>query len=90
MELGTFAPLVWSTSGSTGPSAMAFLKQIASKLSERRDEPYSVLMGRLRCMFGFALIRSAVMCLCGACSAVGRLVSTDAALAKTAGHYLSA
>ena len=31
VEHGTFAPLVWSTSGSAGPSATAFLKRIASK-----------------------------------------------------------
>ena len=92
VEHGTFAPLVWSTSGGAGPSATAFPKRIASKLSEKRDayELYSGLMGWLRCRFGSALIRSAVMCLRGARSAVGRPMLTDAALAKAEGHYLSA
>ena len=88
VEHATFAPLVWSTSGEAGPSATAFMKRVASKLAEKREEPYSVVMGWLRCRFGFALLRSAVMCLHSARSAVGRPQVPNMSLAGAEGKYM--
>ena len=65
VERSNFCPLIWSTSGGAGPAATCFLKRLADKLSERTEEPYSTTMGWLRCRLGFALTRSAVMCLRG-------------------------
>ena len=72
VERSTFCPLIWSTSGAAGPAATCFLKRLADKLSERTEEPYSTTMGWLRCRLGFALTRSAVMCLRGSRSRAGQ------------------
>ena len=65
VEISTFCSLIWSTSGGAGPAATCFLKRLADKLSEKTEEPYCTAMGWLRCRLGFALTRSAVMCLRG-------------------------
>ena len=71
VEHASFCPLIFSTSGGAGPAATSFLKCLADRLSEKKDEPYSITMGWLRCRVGFALSRAAVMCLRGSRSRVG-------------------
>ena len=71
VEHASFCPLIWTTSGGAGPAATSFLKSLADRLSEKYDEAYSTTMGWLRCRLGFALVRSAIMCLRGARSKVG-------------------
>ena len=71
VEHATFCPLIWTTSGGAGPAATSFLKSLADRLSEKYDEAYSMTMGWLRCRLGFALVRSAIMCLRGARSKAG-------------------
>ena len=83
VEHSSFTPLIWSTSGGAGPACSVFMKRLASMLAEKRNENYSVTMSWLRCRVGFALLRSAVMCLRGARSASGRpALSTSAELAS--------
>ncbi len=65
IEHGVFTPLVLSTSGGMGREAQTFYKCLADLLSFKRDVPYSSLMGWLRCMLSFAILRSAVMCIRG-------------------------
>ena len=65
IEMASFVPLVFSTSGGFGPAATVTFKRIATMLADKWSTPYSVVMGWLRCRVGFALLRSAIMCLRG-------------------------
>ena len=65
VERGTFTPLVFSTTGTMGKEASNALKKLAHKLALKRDEPYSAVMGLLRCRLSFCLLRSAIACLRG-------------------------
>ena len=63
-----FTPLVFSTSGGVGPSASIFFKRLASLLSTKRNAHYGSVMFWIHCKISFALIHSAILCLCGTCS----------------------
>ena len=65
VEHGSFSPLIFSTSGSMGPTASVVFRRLASLLSIKRDEHYSKTILFIRCQLGFALLHSAVRCLCG-------------------------
>ena len=65
VEDGVFTPLVFSTSGGMGKESTVFYKRLADSLSRKRDKPYSVTMGWLRCCLNFALLRSAILCIRG-------------------------
>ena len=83
VEHASFTPLIWSTSGGAGPACMVFMKRLAALLAEKRQEGYSTTMAWLRCRFGFALLRSAHMCLRGARSPTGHpAISEPAQLAR--------
>ena len=63
MEHGTFTPLVLSSSGGWGPSAMVAYKRLASLIAEKHGHPYSSTISWIRCRIAFSLIDSAVACL---------------------------
>ena len=63
VEKGTFTPLVLSSSGGCGPSAMIALKRLAGLISEKHGQPYSSALTFIRCRLAFSLINSAVACL---------------------------
>ena len=87
VEHATFTPLVWSTSGGAGPTCSVFMKRLASKLAEKREESYSATMAWLRCRICFALLRSAVMCLRGTrSSASATSLTTSAFVARAEGR----
>ena len=65
VEGASFTPLVFSSTGATGRSSEAFLKRLASLLSDKRNTSYSETMGWLRCRVSFALLRANVLCLRG-------------------------
>jgi hypothetical protein len=65
VEHGSFTPLVFSASGSMGRSAAIFYRRLAAQLAEKRNEPYPVTMGWLRCHISFSLVRSAILCIRG-------------------------
>ena len=65
VEHGSFTPLVFSTSGGMGRAATIAYKRLTSLLASKREQPYCIVMGWLRCHLSFALLRSAVMCLRG-------------------------
>ena len=48
-----------------GRAAIVAYKRLASLLSVKREQPYSIIMGWLRYHQSFSLLRSAVMCLRG-------------------------
>ncbi len=47
-EKGSFEPLVFLTTGGTGPSCTKVLKRIAGKIASKRGELYSHVMGFVR------------------------------------------
>ena len=65
VELGSFTPLVFSATGGMAKSATITYQCLASLLAEKRDLPYSQVIGWLRCRISFSLIRSAIMCIRG-------------------------
>ena len=52
-EHGSFSPLVFSTTGGMGTTAMVVYKQLASMISEKYEKPYSKTMQRIRCRLNF-------------------------------------
>ena len=69
VEDGAFTPLVLSTSGGWGPSAMVAFKRLAGLISEKYDQPYSSTLSFIRCKIAFSLIDSAITYLRGPRSA---------------------
>ena len=65
VEHGYFTPLVFTTGGGMAAEATVFFKRLASLLSEKRNETYSCVMGWLRCVVSFSLLRSSLVCLRG-------------------------
>ena len=60
--------------GSVGPK---WLVNGRILLSIKREQPYSLVMGWLRCQLSFSLLRSAVMCLRGSRSKKGHVPLSD-------------
>ena len=56
-----------------GDAASQVYKRLANLLTEKLDLSYGEVVGWIRCKLNFALVRSAIMCICGARS---RLHST--------------
>ena len=65
VDKGVFTPVIFSTSGGMGRESTVFYKGLADYLSRKRDLPYSVTMGWLRCYLNFAFLRSAILCIRG-------------------------
>ena len=65
IEHSSFTPLVMSLTGGLGREAQAAYKHLASLLASKRDQPYCVTMGWLRCSLSFALLRSSILCIRG-------------------------
>ena len=57
------SPQMWRVVVFGGSQTLKHLKRLADKLCEKTEEPYCTTRGWLRCRLGFALTRSAVMCL---------------------------
>ena len=74
VEHASFTPLVFSASGGLAKEATYFYKRLASRLAEKRDQPYSCTMNWLRCLLSFSLLRSAIRCFRGARSSKGSWV----------------
>ena len=65
VERGSFTQLVFTANGGAAPEAATFLKRLASQVSDKNNEPYSVVMSFLRCRVSFSLLRSSLLCLRG-------------------------
>ena len=61
-----------STTGGMGRAATTFYKRLAAMLSEKRDVPYSKMMGWIRCRMSFSLLRASVMSIRGTRSSATR------------------
>ena len=64
-EHSSFNALVFACSGGAGPSASRVMKQLATKISEKRGEPYADTISYIRTKISIALLRSCVLCLMG-------------------------
>ena len=65
VEHGDFNPIVFTTAGGIAPQCHLVLKRIAERIAERQGIQYSKAAGWLRCRFGFAVLRTSLMCLRG-------------------------
>ena len=81
VERACFSPLVFAATGGMGPTATTVFRKPASVLAEKRSINYSRCLFWLRCRLCFSLLRSAVMCLRGHSSSVGRPSTTNINLA---------
>ena len=66
VEHSAFTPIVLSTTGGMGGAATSFYKRFASMLSEKREVPYSKMMGWICSCLSFALLRASIMSIRGA------------------------
>ena len=74
-EHSSFSALVFACLGGAGPSASRVMKQLATKISENRGEPYADTISYIRTKISFALLRSCVFCLRGCCALKPRVLS---------------
>ena len=87
IEHGVFTPLVLSTTGGTGREAMIFYRRLADMTALKRQQPYSTVMGWLRCRLSFASLRASIMCIRGSRSSLHRpIFGSDIALASCEGR----
>jgi hypothetical protein len=63
VEHGSFMPLVFSALGGMSKECERFYKQLAMKLSEKQDTPFSVVMNYVRTIINFSLLRAIGLCL---------------------------
>ena len=91
VEHGSFTPLVFTAMGGMGKAAKVAYGRIAALIAVKRDQPYSQVIGWMRCVLSFSLLRSAIMCLRGARSPFhSRPASAEIELATSEGmipHY---
>ena len=64
-EKGSFTPLIYMTSGGSGPLCRRFIKQISSRIAEEKNEKYEDVVFHLRVRLRFAILRSTLMALRG-------------------------
>ena len=60
-----FTPLCVSVDGMLGSEAEFFVKRLSDFLAARWERPYSVVMGWVRARLSFAILRAALLCVCG-------------------------
>ena len=65
VEHGSFTPLVFAATGGMGKAATVTYGRIASLIATKRAQPYCQVIGWMRCVLSFSLLRSAIMCLRG-------------------------
>ena len=75
VEHASFTPLIFSCTGGLGPQATTSYKRLASLLSAKSNQAYSLTIMWLRCRLAYSLLRSSVMCIRGARSHLGHYMS---------------
>ena len=65
VEKATLCPLGFVCKGGTGPSASKALKQLASKLSARKEDSYTDAILFPRTKISFALLKNSMLCIRG-------------------------
>ena len=64
VELASFTPLVFATTGGMGREEVVFYRHLASLLSHRSSTAYSRTLAWMRCTLSFSLLRSSVISMC--------------------------
>ena len=64
-EHSSLNALAFACLGGAGPSASRVMKQLATKISEKRGEPYADTISYIRTKISFTLLRRCVLCLRG-------------------------
>ena len=85
IEKGSFTPLVFSTTGGMGREATVVFQRLASLISDKTGDSYSVVLGWMRSRVSFSLLRSALLCLRGSHTKRHRS-DTNIALASVEGR----
>ena len=65
VEHGSFTPLVFSCYGGMGKESKCFYKQLACKLSEKRNEALGDVTSYIRTKWSFTLLKTAIICVRG-------------------------
>ena len=65
VEMGSFSPLVFTSSGGQAKECSLFYSRLAGMIAEKRNQPKSIVTAWLRCRLGFSLLRSSLLCLRG-------------------------
>ena len=65
VECADFNPLVFTCTGGMAPQSSMVVKRLAERLSIKKNLPFSVVAGWLRCRLSFALLRTTLLCLRG-------------------------
>ena len=86
IEMASFTPLVFSTTGGMGREATAFYKRLADLISNKRNTTYSKAIVWIRCNLAFSLIRSAIMCIRGSRSTSHRVPDSSIELGVAESH----
>ena len=63
IEHASFTPLILSCTGGLEPQATTSYKRLASLLSAKWNQAYSLTIMWLRCRLAYSLLRSSVMCI---------------------------
>ena len=64
-EKGSFAPMVFLTTGGAGPACSEVLKRLAEKIAAKRNEQYSHVISYIRTKLRFSLLRSVLISIRG-------------------------
>ena len=65
IERGSFTPLIFSCSGGASEETEKFMKRLALKISERKQEQYSQVVSFIRRRLRFDILRSCIISLRG-------------------------
>ena len=74
IEQGTYASLMFYATRGMGPAARTVYKRLASLISEKTGQPYSIAMWWIQCRLSFALLRSAILCIQGSWTSYHQLI----------------
>ena len=65
VEHGTFTPLIFTTTGVMGHECSIYHKNLAEKISQKKNERYSDIMRYLRVKLSYLALKSSLLCLRG-------------------------
>ena len=72
VQQALFSPLEFSTAGGMGATSTVVYKRIAAMIIKKHEKLYGKKIHWIHCCLNFSLLKSAIMCLRGAQSAVHR------------------
>ena len=71
-EKGSFAPMVFLTTGGIGPQCVSILKTLADRIAAKREEMYSHVISHVRTKLRFALLKSVLIAIRGVRGSVAK------------------